>query len=161
MLEADTPKLALPQWAGLYALAERYGYPLIRASAGFIIVPHAFPKLFGSFAPVLAKNVLAPLGFLWPDPLFWAYFLGILELVGGTALAFGLCTRFFAAGLAIECAIITFGVAIPKGWFYASPGGGAEFPAILTLLYLGVLLVGPGRCALDRLIAKRWGIGIL
>ena len=62
---------------------------------------------------------------------------------------------------AIETAIITYCVALPKGWFYASPGGGAEFPAILCLFYIGILIAGPGRCALDRLIARRWGIGIL
>ena len=161
MLEADSPKLALPQSAAFYGRAAPFGLVLVRVAAGAIIMPHAFPKLFGSFAPVLAKNVLAPLGFLdFPDPLFWAYFLGLLELVGGACLILGLLTRLFALGLAIECAIITWFVAIPKGWFYASPGGGAEFPAILALVYVGILLAGPGHCALDRLIAKRWGIGI-
>jgi putative oxidoreductase len=162
MLDADTPKLALPHWARCYEIVAPYGYVLIRIAAGAIIMPHAVPKLFGSFAPVLAKNVLAPLGFLnFPDPLFWAYFLGVLELVGGALLIIGLLTRVAALGLAIETAIITYCVAIPKGWFYASPGGGAEFPAILTLLYLGIVLAGPGRCALDRLVAKRWQIGFL
>src|SRR5438045_8652801 len=87
MLDTDTPKLAIPQWAGLYATAERYGYPFIRAPAGLIIVPHAFPKLFGSFAPALAKNVLTPLAFTFPDPLCWAYFVCALELAGGIMLA--------------------------------------------------------------------------
>jgi putative oxidoreductase len=162
MLDTDTPKLAFPQWARLYETAAPFGYVVIRIAAGAIIMPHAFPKLFGSFAPVLAKNVLAPLGFLnFPDPLFWAYFLGVLELAGGAMLILGLLTRVVALGLAIETAIITYFVAMPKGWFYASPGGGAEFPAILTLVYLGIVLAGPGRCALDRLAAKRWGIGVL
>ena len=162
MLATDSPKLAFPRLAALYDRAAPFGYVLIRIAAGAIIMPNAFPKLFGSFAPVLAKNVLAPLGFLnFPDQLFWAYFLGVLELVGGTCLVLGLLTRVAALGLAIECVIITYFVAIPKGWFYASPGGGAEFPAIIALLYLGIFLAGPGRCALDRLVAKRWGIGIL
>jgi putative oxidoreductase len=162
MLDSDTPKLAFARWAGLYEAVAPFGYVLIRVAAGAIIMPHAFPKLFGSFAPVLAKNVLAPLGFLnFPDPLFWAIFLGVLELVGGALLIVGLLTRAMALGLAIETAIITYFVAIPKGWFYASPGGGAEFPAILTLVYLGIVLTGPGRYALDRLVARRWGIGLL
>jgi hypothetical protein len=84
MLATQTPKLVFPGLAAFYERAAPFGYPLIRIAAGAIIMPHAFPKLFGSFAPVLAKNVLAPLGFLtFPDPLFWAYFLGGLELVGG------------------------------------------------------------------------------
>lgn len=162
MLAIDTPTRVFPGLAAFYDRIAPFGYVLIRIAAGAIIIPHAFPKLFGSFAPVLAKNVLAPLGFLnVPDPLFWAYFLGVLELVGGACLILGLLTRAAALGLAIETAIITYFVAMPKGWFYASPGGGAEFPAILTLLYLGILIAGPGRCALDRLIMKRWGVGIL
>jgi putative oxidoreductase len=162
MLATDSPKRVFPGLAAFHERIAPFGYPLMRIAAGAIIMPHAFPKLFGSFAPVLAKNVLAPLGFLdFPDPLFWAYFLGVLELVGGGLLVLGLLTRVAALGLAIETAVITYFVAMPKGWFYASPGGGAEFPAILTLLYLGILLAGPGRCALDRLVAKRWSIGIL
>jgi putative oxidoreductase len=162
MTAIDTPRPAFGGLAGLYETMAPWGYPLLRFFAGLIMIPHAIPKLFGSFAPVLAKNVLAPLGFLnFPDPLFWAYFLGSLEIVGGTMLALGLLTRPLALAFAIETAIITWFVAVPKGWFYASPGGGAEFPFMLCVVYVAILCIGPGRCALDRIVAKRFGIGIL
>jgi hypothetical protein len=72
MLATDSPKRVFPGLAAFHERIAPFGYPLMRIAAGAIIMPHAFPKLFGSFAPVLAKNVLAPLGFLdFPDPLFW------------------------------------------------------------------------------------------
>jgi putative oxidoreductase len=162
MTAIDTKRPVIGGLAGLYETIAPWGYPLLRFFAGAIMIPHSIPKLFGSFAPVLAKNVLAPLGFLnFPDPLFWAYFLGSLEIVGGTLLAVGLLTRPLALAFAIECAVITWFVAVPKGWVYSSPGGGAEFPFILTIVYLAILCIGPGRYALDRVVARRGGVGIL
>jgi putative oxidoreductase len=159
MAQADTAVRAYPRLTGLYETLEPLGYPLLRFFAGVIMIPHSIPKLFGTFAPVLAKNVLAPLGFLnYPDPLFWAYFLGGLEIVGGTLLALGLLTRPLALAFAIETAIITWCVAVPKGWVYSSPGGGAEFPFILFVVYVAILCMGPGGYSLDRLVAKRWGL---
>src|SRR4051812_48352698 len=117
--DTDTRDITFPGLAGLYEAIQPFGYPLIRAVAGAIVIPHSYPKLFGTFAPVLAKNVLAPLGFLnFPDPLFWAYFLGVLELVGGALLVLGLFTRPLALVFAVEMAVITYFVAMPKGWMY-------------------------------------------
>ena len=123
MHDIDSRRLMFPALAGLYRAAEPWGDLWLRVVAGGIMIPHAIPKLFGSFAPVLAKNVLGPLGF--PGPLYWAYFLGVLELGGGVLLALGLLTRPLALAFAVETAIITLGVAWPKGWIYSVPGGGA------------------------------------
>ncbi len=151
-MQVDPQRLVFPGLAGSYERLAPWGWALARVAAGAIMIPHSLPKLFGSFAPVLAKNVLAPLGF--PAPLYWAYFLGALELAGGALLALGLLTRPLAAAFAVETAIITLGVAWPKGWFYSAPGGGAEFPALLFLLYLAILLRGPGRYSLDRALGR-------
>lgn len=151
-MQIDPRRLMFPGLAGTYARLAPWGWTLVRVAAGAVMIPHAVPKLFGSFAPVLAKNVLAPLGF--PAPLYWAYFLGGLELAGGALLALGLLTRPLAAAFAIETAVIALGVAWPKGWFYSAPGGGAEFPTLLFLLYVAILLRGPGRHSLDRALGR-------
>jgi putative oxidoreductase len=115
------------------------GYTLMRFSAGAVVVYHGYAKLFAGFAPVVAKNILTPLGF--PLPVVWAYFLGVLELVGGAALAIGLFTRPVALMFVIELAIVTYWHS-GNGYFFTSPGGGWEFPLLLLLQYLGTLLSG-------------------
>jgi len=148
-MEVET-RLVFPGLSPLYRRLAPYGYALLRAAGGLIMMPHGAPKLFGSFAPILAKNVLAPLGF--PAPLAWAYWLGTLEVFGGAMLALGLFTRPLAAMFAVESAIIALFVAWPKGWFYSAPGGGFEYPLMLFVIFLVILVHGGGRLALDRII---------
>ncbi len=49
-------------------------------------------------------------------------------------------------------AIIALFVAWPKGWFYSAPGGGFEYPLMLFVIFLMILMRGGGRLALDRII---------
>jgi putative oxidoreductase len=144
-----------------YALAP-WGYTLMRFSAGAVVVYHGYAKLFAGFAPVVAKNVLTPLGF--PLPVVWAYFLGVLELVGGAALAIGLLTRPLALLFVIELAIVTYWHS-GNGYFFTSPGGGWEFPLLLMLQYLGISIGGCrapfGRSyAWPRVLRNRPGPGV-
>jgi len=150
----DRRRLVFPGLAPVYQRMAPYAYTLVRFAAGAVMLPHGIPKLFGTFAPVLAKNVLAPLGF--PAPLTVAYGLGALEVFGGTMLAFGLLTRPLALMFAVETAVIALFVALPKGYFYGAPGGGFEFPMILFILYVAVLMRGGGRWAIDNLVAREF-----
>ena len=148
---ASSPRPLLPFLAPIYDRLSVFAWPLVRVAAGLIMLPHGVPKLFGNFAPVLAERVLAPLGF--PSPLYWAYFLGALEIFGGVLLAAGFLTRLLALMFAVETAIITSMVSLPKGWIYSVPGGGAEFPALLTVLYIALVFRGAGPYSLD----SKWG----
>jgi len=137
---------------GLEALAP-YGYPLIRFCTGAIVIYHGYAKLFNGFAPVVAKNILTPLGV--PAPELVAYGLGVLEFVGGAALALGLLTRPIALLFVIELAVATYWHS-GNGYFFSSPRGGWEFPLLLMLLNLGLLFGGSGRCAVDRMIGREF-----
>jgi uncharacterized membrane protein YphA (DoxX/SURF4 family) len=57
-----------------------------------------------------------------------AYGLGIVQLLGGAALALGLLTRPIALLFAIEM-IFSVILHYPHGYTFAAPGGGYEFPA--------------------------------
>ncbi len=87
MTDIGINRLYLPGLASTYDRLRPLAWPMLRIAAGLIMIPHGIPKLFGTFAPVLAKTVLAPLGF--PEPLYVAYFLGALEIFGGSLLAAG------------------------------------------------------------------------
>lgn len=149
----DKSRLIFPQLGGLYQSVAPYSYALIRFGAGAILVYHGYAKLFLGFAPVVARNILTPMGFPIPEVL--AYWLGILELFGGAALAVGLLTRPIALLLVIQF-IFVVKWSLPFGYFFNAPGGGYEFPSLLLLLYVAIFFRGAGRCALDRLIGKEF-----
>src|SRR5262245_46062849 len=67
------------------------GYALARAWMAFLILPSGYEKVFeDGVARIAAGNILKT-GFT--PPMFWAWFVAILELVGMLMLAVGLLTR--------------------------------------------------------------------
>ncbi len=93
-----------------------------------------------------------------PLPGLNAWFIAGLEFLGGILLIAGLASRLIAALLAIDmlAAYITadrealFSVISDPDKFYAAA------PYTFLVASLIVLIFGPGRFALDHLIAKRW-----
>ena len=63
-------------------------------------------------------------------------------------------TRLLALMFACETAIIFVFVSLPKGCVYSQPGGGAEFPALLTVLYLAVLFKGANNFSIDAALRR-------
>jgi len=149
--EIDSKRLIWPGLAGLYQSVSPYRYAIIRFAAGAVLIYHGYAKLFLGFAPAVAQHVLTPMGF--PAPTALAYLLGIVEFFGGIALAVGLLTRPLALFFAIQM-LFVIGWHAHNGYFFTSPHGGWEFPALLFLLYVAIFFRGAGRCAIDRMIGK-------
>ena len=125
-----------------------YMYPLFRFTVGAMLVPHGVTKFMNGadkVAPGLAK-----LGF--EPAILFAYFIIFLEMIGGACVAVGLFTRVFAAALAIEFAIITFGVHLPLGWFFNQRGG--EYPLMWGIFFFCIALRGGGNLSVDNVIGK-------
>jgi len=126
------PRLILPFLAPFYDVVRDLSYLLMRVSLGSLVLYHAFTsgKLTGkvtiaSFAVTLAKRGLEP-------SVPFAYLVFFSETVAAVCLIVGLFTRFVAAAIAIELAVITFVVYWPNGFHFAqTPGGGAELPLLL------------------------------
>jgi putative oxidoreductase len=148
----DKTRLIWPGLAPLYESIAPYSYALIRFGAGAVVFYHGFAKLFRGLAPAVADG-FATMGFPMSEAL--AYGLGILQLVGGAALAVGLLTRPMALLFAIE---MFFSVILhyPHGYTFAAPNGGYEFPLIMLLLYVAIFFRGAGRCSLDRKIGQEF-----
>jgi putative oxidoreductase len=142
------PRLYIPGLAGLYTGLQPYGYPVMRFAAGATLIPHGWAKLFGPLAATIATHIFTPWGF--PAPLALAYFIGVLEVVGGAMLALGLFTRIIAAMLVVEFAVITFAVLLPQGF------GRYEFSLVMLVMYIGILMRGSDRCSLDRMIGREF-----
>ena len=62
MAARDDTKRFFPGLAGIYDLLEDWAYPLLRATAGLMLLPHAWPKFMVAGAHGVAANTLARRG---------------------------------------------------------------------------------------------------
>jgi len=125
-------------------------YPLVRITAGLLLMPHGAQKLFGWFGgyglTATGEFFGTQLG-LQPGLLF-ALLAGLVEFFGGLALVVGLLTRPAALAVAVLMGVAMLGVHLPNGFFWTS--GGYEYPLMWGLIALALLLGGGGRYSLDR-----------
>jgi putative oxidoreductase len=138
------PKLLFPGLAGFYASVADLWYPLIRITAGACLLYHGWGKLLTGAAPIVAAMTRNAI----PAPTASAYIVMFLETVGAVAIILGLFTRFFAAGIAIEMAVIAFYVQMPQGF------GRMELFLIWGIVMFAIALRGGGPYSLDRVIGR-------
>ena len=136
------PRLIIPGLGCFYDRVAPYCYPLVRFAVGAIIIPNGWGKLTGDFGAVVAS--MAKQGFQ-PASVFAALVIAT-ETLGGLCVAIGFFTRFWAAAIAIEMAVLTFVVQWNNG-----------YPRVEQFLLWGILafvvaLRGSGRCSVDRMI---------
>jgi putative oxidoreductase len=96
----------------------------------------------------VAANALARRGIEPAEPL--AVILIILETLGGLCVALGLFTRFFAAAITIEMAVIVYHHLPTFGW----TARGYEYPLMWGLMMLAIALRGGGPYSLDRRLGR-------
>ena len=145
------PQSRKAEKAGLDALA----FPLVRITAGLLLIPHGAQKLFGLFGgyglQATGQFFGEKLG-MHPGLLF-AFLAGFVEFFGGLALVFGLLTRTAAIGVAI-----LMGVALTvhqgNGFFWTS--GGIEYPLMWGLMAIAIALKGGGKYSLDQQLGLRF-----
>jgi putative oxidoreductase len=138
----------VPGVGRLYAAFAPYSLTLIRIALGLILITHGFPKLFGDGAAGASRNFV---NFGWAYPLAWAYFIGVLEVVGGAMLAVGFLTRAVALAFAIEMAVISFAVLWPNwGWTQR----GMEYALFMGIVSLAIFFRGGERYSVDGLLAR-------
>ena len=149
---SDT-KLFFPGLGSTYDLLADWAYPLLRITAGLMLLPHAWPKfmVFGAqgVATSLARRGIEP-------ALAFAYLIMFVELVGGICIAIGFLTRPFALLCLIEMIVIAVKAHLPNGWSFSVQGGGAEFPVMWAILFLVILIRGGGHYSVDRAIGKEF-----
>ncbi len=152
--DSSSPKLIVPAVAGLYEWGADMSYPLVRFFAGIMLVPHGAQKLFGMFGfnPEGFNGFLTKFGFV-PAEL-WVIVLGIIEVVGGLMIAFGLLTRPWALAAAIELLVAVFVVHLGNGYFWNK--GGYEFPLLWGVVMIAIFLKGGGKLSIDSMLGKEF-----
>lgn len=139
---ANEPKLLFPGLAGFYASVSDLWYPMIRITVGACLFVHGWGKLHTGIG-----DITASMASLVPSAGFAAAAM-FLETVGAACVVLGLFTRFFAAAIAIEMAIICFFFMMPHGYNRMEP------TLIWGILFFAIALRGGGPYSLDRVIGK-------
>ncbi len=124
--------------------------PVLRLATGLLLVPHGAQKLFGWFGGYGLEGTgqfFASIGY----PASMALVVGLIEFVGGLALAAGLLTRVAAGFIAGFLAVAVLQHSA-NGLFWND--GGLEYPLLWGLLALGFVIRGGGKYSVDRLIGR-------
>ncbi len=111
---------------------------VMRVAAALLFLQHGTAKLF-AFPHVPMFDGLQLMSLMG--------LAGILELVGGVALALGLFTRPVAFLLAGEMAVAYFMAHAPRGFFPILNGG--ELAALYCFVFLFIAAAGPGPWSVD------------
>ncbi len=154
--ETMETKPIIPTLQPVYEKMAPLGLPLIRASAGLMLMPHGAQKLFGWFGGYGLEGTAGYFsGDLGLEPgIFWAALVGSIEFFGGLFLAIGFLTRPAAAAIAVVMAVAVFAVHLPNGFFWGQDG--LEYPLLWGLVALGFVLRGGGELSVDARIGREF-----
>lgn len=132
----------------------------IRLYVGFDLIAHCAEKLFAGRIPFLADvSAFAQLNVM--DPTFFVRLSGLCELAGVISLGLGLLTRVGALGSALYLMIATFiGHHFFKGFIWALPGGGWEYPVMWSVFILSYIVLGADEFSIDSVLDKNFNLPI-
>lgn len=154
--QARRPSLFVPALGAFYAAVEPVAYAALRILFGLTLVTHGYPKLFhlphGTVADPYASatRIIADTLHLPAATTLAAAVTGI-EFFGGLLLAAGLLTRLVAPMIAVQMAVIAFGVAWPT-WAWTEHG--MEYPVLMGAIAAAMAMRGGDIYSLDRLIGR-------
>lgn len=122
---------------------------IFRAVLGLIFVAHGWEKLFISGVTETTGQFSA-----WgvPQPQLSVWITAIAELLGGAFLVVGLLTTFVAGALALLIAAALYFVHLDSGFFIS--GGGIEYPLLLIVSLLMIVVFGSGRASVDGVLTR-------
>ncbi|WP_018297556.1 DoxX family protein [Corynebacterium lubricantis] len=122
---------------------------LVRFVLGVVFVARGYQHWFVDGIDAVAAQFGA-----WniPQAKFSAYLASSVELIGGALLIIGLMTTVVAGILLLQVALALYFVHVNNGFFVES--GGVEYPAVLCIALLIVVVFGAGRASLDEVLNR-------
>jgi putative oxidoreductase len=145
----DPKRLVFPGLAGFYNSGSRFAYGFMRFCTGAVLVPHGIQKLMlwppDRYAASIAQHGL-------PAAELLAWLTVLTESVGAACLALGLFTRFAAAAIWIEMAVLVTVFQWQFGYFWTNRG--FEYALLWLLLCAAIFFRGGGRYSLDHYLGR-------
>jgi putative oxidoreductase len=138
----------IPVLAHLYRPLEPLAWLIVRVATGAMLMPHGWQKLSGDMNAVaigFAKAGMEP-------ALALAWYIALLEFVGGGLLVIGFLTRPVAVLVLGFMAVAAFVVHWPNGFFWTQKG--YEYPLMWGLLALALAIRGAGPISVDAAIGR-------
>lgn len=123
------------------------GLTILRVVLGVIFIAHGLPKLTGGIEGTV--EFFGAIGV--PAPLVAAWFIALLETLGGLTLLIGFFVTPASLLLAAHMLAGIVLVHAPNGFYVIGPGqGGVEFNLLLIASLLAMVFCGPGLAAIDN-----------
>lgn len=126
------------------------GLLLLRVGIGLMFMYYGWPKIMGG--PVAWTKLGGAVGNfgITIAPVFWGFMAAFAEFGGGLLLALGLFFRVASMLLAT-----TMIVAVSTKFAAGAGLSGAAQPLQLAILFLSLILIGPGRYSFDDSYRRR------
>jgi putative oxidoreductase len=122
---------------------------ILRIVIGVVFIAHGWQKLF-TFGPAGAGAGFASMGV--PFPNIMGPIVGVIEILGGVALIFGMLTQLASLCLACDVAGAIIFFHAKHGFFVPA---GVEFVLSLLAAVVALGLAGAGEYSIDALVARR------
>ena len=129
------------------------GLLIVRLAAAAVFIAHGYGDVFEAGVSTNVQNY-RDAGI--PLPALSAPYTAYIQLLGGILLVFGFFTRPLSAGLAIVMAGALLFVHRGEPLVMGPDGSGSGYAFIMCAASILLLLAGPGRFSLDRVLADRW-----
>ena len=154
-LAFETPAKPIVPALGLIAGAlSPLAEPMVRVTAGLLLMPHGSQKLFGWFGGYGVAGTGQFFATKLGLPASLAVVAGLIEFFGGLMLALGLLTRPVAALVFGLMAVAVVQVHLPVGFFWTD--GGYEYPLFWAIVALSFVIRGGGAYSFDALIGREF-----
>jgi len=157
---SNNARLIIPSLGGLYEGLANLAYPFLRFCYGAFFIPHGWSKIVAggvakyNEAGALVGGTAAGMAKMnFPMPEVMAYYIGLLELVGGAMLAIGLLTRLVAIQF-VAFMLVAAAVVHSKAWFWTAKG--AEMPLLLLVIAIVIFIRGGHHWSVDKALPKEF-----
>jgi putative oxidoreductase len=121
---------------------------VLRVVAGTIFLMHGLQKMSGDVS--MFGKMLGTMSV--PAPIFLAWAVILLEIIGGLALIVGFMTHWVSKLLTLLMLVAIFLVHINKGFFVQN--GGYEFALLLLVSAISLMITGAGKWSVDEWLLK-------
>lgn len=137
------------------ATATDWGLLLLRLALGVTFMAHGSQKLFGAFGGPGLAAVMGPPAQHGMGPVL-GLLVSIGEFFGGLGIVVGFLSRFSSAALILimlgAIAMVHAKNGFFMNWMGKQAGEGIEYHLLVIGMCLAILLAGPGRLVLGRIL---------